>query len=781
MLKNSAAHKLALPEQPPPVLQGHLNLGGTNQRGQSIQVTSYYVLFDGQPRIPVMGEYHFSRYLPRYWEEELLKMRAGGVDVVASYVFWNHIEEDEGFFDWTHQRNLRQFVTLCGRHNIPALVRIGPFAHGECRNGGLPDWLYGRPFPVRSNDARYLFYVRRLYQAISEQLNGLLFKDSGPVIGIQLENEYMHCGAPWETPFRKGTEYVPGGSDGPEHMAVLKRIAVEVGLDVPLYTCTGWLNSPVVEGEMLPMQGGYAFTPWSPDPDYRQAPTREFLFMDRHLNPVLNGPATYDAARYPYACCEIGGGIQDTYYHRNQVPPEAVEAQALVNLGNGANLVGYYMYHGGSHPVGKHSYMNEFTVPRISYDFQAPLREFGQFAASYRYLRLLHLFLRDFGDQLAPMTVVLPDNAPTIQPDDTTTLRYAARTKDGAGFLFLSNYQDHVNTQDIPDICFEIDGPAGMLSFPLGEPLRLQKNVCAILPFGLSLDGVHLYYATAQLLTKIDEAHAVTYVFFAPRGMHSEYSFDPATYRSLTVSGGELSEVDSRVYTSVEPSMSCLITLTAADGKTVRILTLTRDQAENCTREMLWHQERLIITESIPVMADDELYLYSLNQADVQMSIYPAVDDHLATPFGLFAESADGCFTRYSATIPAKAIQLDVEAIGADKAVIRLPSDCLDGVDNVFLRFHYTGDIGSAYIDGKLVSDNFNNGTPWEIGVKQIDGLPEKDLFVAITPVVRQGGIRGFVPTGMAFRLEAGEDRIAELDSISAIPQYRIPVTRYTG
>ena len=115
------------------------------------------------------------------------------------------------------------FVMLCGRLGLQAIVRVGPFAHGECRNGGIPDWLYGRPFAVRSNDERYLAYVRRLYGEIAQQIDGLLFKDGGPVIGIQLENEYMHAGAPWEVTFRQGTEYVPAGMDGAEHIMILKQ------------------------------------------------------------------------------------------------------------------------------------------------------------------------------------------------------------------------------------------------------------------------------------------------------------------------------------------------------------------------------------------------------------------------------------------------------------------------------------------------------------------------------------------------------------------------------
>ncbi len=142
--------------QPPvPVISGHLNLGGTNPRGERISFNNLYMMRDDQPCIPVMGEFHFSRYAHEYWEDELLKIRAGGVDIVATYVFWNHIEEDEGEFIWTGNNDLRKFVSLCGRHGLDAIVRIGPFAHGECRNGGIPDWLSGRPCPIPSNDARY--------------------------------------------------------------------------------------------------------------------------------------------------------------------------------------------------------------------------------------------------------------------------------------------------------------------------------------------------------------------------------------------------------------------------------------------------------------------------------------------------------------------------------------------------------------------------------------------------------------------------------------------------
>ena len=87
-----------------------------------------------------MGEFHFSRYEPEDWEEELLKMRAGGVDIAATYVFWIHHEERQGEWDFTGCRDLRRFLEICRRIDMPVWLRIGPWAHGECRNGGFPDW-----------------------------------------------------------------------------------------------------------------------------------------------------------------------------------------------------------------------------------------------------------------------------------------------------------------------------------------------------------------------------------------------------------------------------------------------------------------------------------------------------------------------------------------------------------------------------------------------------------------------------------------------------------------
>src|SRR5688500_9403270 len=235
---------------PAPAETGFLRLGSNRSpSGQTIDATSRYLQRDGQPWLPVMGEFHYSRYPEDRWEEEILKMKAAGVEIIASYVIWIHHEEEEGRFDWSGQRNLRRFVELAARHGLYSYPRIGPWSHAEVRNGGIPDWVLQRVgSAARSNDSTYLAAAQRFYAQIGEQLRGLLWKDGGPIIGIQLENEYNARG--------------PGR--GEEHILELKRMALGVGLDVPLYTVTGWDNTVLPPAEGLPVFGGYPDMPGEP-------------------------------------------------------------------------------------------------------------------------------------------------------------------------------------------------------------------------------------------------------------------------------------------------------------------------------------------------------------------------------------------------------------------------------------------------------------------------------------------------------------------------------------
>ena len=375
-------------------------------RGVTLGLNSRFLTLDGKPWLPVSGEFHFSRYPRAQWEDEILKMKAAGVNVVSTYVIWIHHEEIRGQFDWTGQRDLRAFAQLCAKHGMYVIARIGPWDHAEVRNGGLPDWVLQQG-PTRENDPKYLASVRAWYGQIGDQLKGLLWKDGGPVIAIQLENEYSKRGP----------------RAGEAHILELKKIALSSGLDVPLYLVTGWDDAVVPPRAVIPVYGGYPDAPW--DGSIAKLPPAEvyaFRFQSRVAANVnadrgRGEPSALPPASdsLPYLTAEIGGGIEDTYHRRPVIAADDIAAVVPVMLGSGVNLYGTYMFQGGENPDGQLTTLQESQatgypndLPIKSYDFQGPLGEFGQERASLRKLKVFDYFLNDFGADLAPMTVHAP-------------------------------------------------------------------------------------------------------------------------------------------------------------------------------------------------------------------------------------------------------------------------------------------------------------------------------------------------------------------------------------
>ena len=491
------------------IISGHLKFGTNyNQKGDTISANSLYFIRNNQPWFPVMGEFHFSRFPKSLWEESILKMKAAGIDVIATYVFWIHHEETEGDWNWQNNNDLKYFASICKKHNVFLFMRIGPWCHGEVRNGGFPDWLLTKT-KTRRNDSLYLHYVSILYKQIHEQIKDYYFKNNGTIIGTQIENEFRFNNAA-----------------GLTHMLTLKKLAVDAGIDVPYYTATGWPGSDLKQKELIPVWGGYPEAPW--DKRTTELPLSDNYRFDslRNDNSIGNDLITYAAGDtanfngylYPYATAEMGGGNQITYHRRPIITADDVTALAYVKTGAGANLMGYYMFHGGTNPLGKLSTMQESKATKypndyaiINYDFQSPLGQWGQVQSAYRPYKLFHLFLNDFGERLAATTAFFPDEKQKSNAD-SSTLRWALRSNGNSGFVFISNYQRRVSMQTINHVQFHIKLQNSELVLPEDE-ISIPKNTQAVLPFNLSFNNVLLRYATVQPLC-ILQNKIPTYFFY---------------------------------------------------------------------------------------------------------------------------------------------------------------------------------------------------------------------------------------------------------------------------
>jgi hypothetical protein len=690
------------------------NWGGVNPAGDHLAVNAEYLERNGKPWIMVSGEMHPARYPSEYWEEQILKMKAGGLNTISAYIFPSMHEEDEGVFTWTGQRDIRRFVELCAKHGMYVVLRVGPFCNGECINGGLPQYLHDQGMKVRTNDPRYFDYVRKWYQQVGQQMNGLMFKDGGPIVAVQLENEFEIA------PFAWGF----AGAGGEEHMRVLKRLAIEAGLVAPIYVCTAW-GSPVPAGEFLPGQGGYAWiAPGEPTPYY--------LFNDMHNAKQ----ARYDATQYPVANIETGPGFFCYGQYRPTIPPESSEAIAMMMTARGGNILGYYMYQSGTQFVGKHG--STGTFPSLSYDFQGPLREFGQANVIYDYLKPVNYFLSDFGDLLAPMVVALPAN-PVTDPKNVAGLRYGARAQGDSGFLFLNNYQDRVQLPDRHHLQFELKWADASLRIPDQGGFDLKQNQCAILPFNLDLDGAHLDYALAQLFTRTqtDDGRTV-YVFFVPEGMNGQYVFDTKTLASVKAKSANVSKAGNRTTVSVQPGTDCLMQVKSQSGREFEILTLTRRQALRLTRQDIFGRQRLVLSDNDVVASGGKLRVSQIGGTKLGFAVFPAPKAKLVVETGHLVQAGgkgDGIFRRY--TIQVSEVKSDIKIEGGGSAEVKISSSpsALDGVNDVFLRVTYLGNEATLKQDGARLCDNLFNRTPWEIGLKRFrEKLAGAPLVLGVTP-----------------------------------------------
>ncbi len=764
-------------------------------KGDVIGVNSQYLTMDGKPWLPVMGEFHFSRYTADRWEEEILKMKAAGVQIVSAYVIWIHHEEHQGQFDWSGQKDLRRFTELCGKHGMYVYPRIGPWAHAEVRNGGLPDWVL-KQGPTRRNDPQYLAAVDTFYRQIGEQLKGEMWKDGGPVIGVQIENEYRGGGV--------------GG--GATHIRTLKAMAVKAGFDVPLYTVTGWDGAAIPLDAVLPVFGGYPDAPWDGSP-HKLGPNEVYAFrFDNRAAGSMgaiggkgqNASSTY--AGTPFLTAEVGDGIEDTYFRRPVVSADDVAAIAPVMLGSGVNLLGYYMFHGGRNPEGDGITLQESQrtgyptdVPVKSYDFQAPLGEFGQERESLRKLKLVHYFLADFGSALAPMQPHRPAVLPA-EPGDLSVPRVSARTLGEQGFVFFNNHVRGVTMPALKALQVELKLPQGVVRVP-EKPLAIPSDAYGIWPVNLPVGGQTLRYGTAQLFKRVMRDGKAWYLFFGIDGVPTEFAFAKATDVAKAYPGFTKVEGGQGVVFRAEAGASSRIEL--ADGTTLVLMTRTE-------AEQVWRGDAgsLLATTAdayddggrwtMESLGDPEIRFGLLGTAPLPGQNAQSATGNSTSIFGWYSSkvqpvSLKAKLTKADAGGERAPLEMgptlawrpnaipmapeDKDFATAARWEIELPALPIENpaVGDVFLQMRYHGDVARLYDGDRLVDDNFWNGLPWQVGLHEVDGLwksqPET-LQVRILPLPPKA------PMYLEGKQTEGADGgvAAVLEGVEVVPQYKIQI-----
>ncbi|WP_431075146.1 beta-galactosidase [Microbacterium phyllosphaerae] len=717
MTATSTLRTIRLHDDRPPLTEP--TMSNTENPHERLRLTSRWIEVDGAPTVPVTGELHFSRIPRRRWEEQLRLLVASGLTSVSTYVFWIHHERERGQVRFDGDLDVAAFLETAERVGIDVILRIGPWCHGEVRNGGHPDWVVAALGDrARTNDAEYLALVRDWYTHIAEQVRPFCGPDR-PVVGIQLENE-LH--------------------DQPDHIAVLKVIAQESGLSAPLWTATGWGGAILPSHDVFPLYSGYADGFWAGQGSTWDDSFRDhFRFTHVWDDPGVGGDFREEGAEivvrpidpeFPPSTCELGGGMATAYHRRPIARGRDIAALANVKIGNGSAWQGFYMYAGGVNPQDglqeslATGYPND--LPRFDYDFQAAFGATGRPGPSLGVLRDHNAFLAAFGPRLADTFSSLPDDAP-VDVHDLDSLRWAVRGDGAGGFLFVNTHQPHEPLSAVPGVQFRIPFADGELVFP-DCPIDIPSGVIGRWPLRIDVAGVRVEWATASVAGIVD-GEVPTLVLRAHDGL-------PARIQLAAGSRARLRgiEVDAAVPFDLTPDDVLVI-----DGA-LRLLVVDEERAGRLwylgadlvdSTDAVWRESGDLVVradrEPTALVWRGEEFSPLVLRTDAQPGSTRAALEEL--------RPVNDVPARYGESMGRSAApdsgQFD-EVAGVWRIVLPVPQGRSAG-DLLELVVDWEGDVAQLRADGVVIGDRFWDGLTWRIDVTEL--APGTDLTLHIAPI----------------------------------------------
>lgn len=533
--------EIKIKADPLPVQDGNFKYSNIKSR---YGVNTLYFTKDGKPFLPAAGELHFSRLPHESWRRELLKMKDCGLNMVSTYVFWNFHEEEKGKFDFSGDNDIAKFLSICRDIDMPCILRIGPWDHGEVVRGGFPKRINRLP-GKRKNNEQYLGEVEEFWRGLYREVAPYL--DGETVIGIQLENEYT-------------------GST--EHIRTLRRLAERIGFKTPFFTMTAW-PSNVPDIEFLPMVGGYPDGPWNMGKKALK-PNNRFSIMPGRTEADIGDDliknktkAKEDAYQFvPYACCETGPGNQVTQHRRPYISEKDGYGVGFAKFASGCNWLGYYMFHGGRNPIGRFMQESRITgypnnYPVIDYDFQAPLNRHGECRPHGDLLRLMHLFAQYFDPEICTKQAFFP-RWKSADPTDISFLKCSVRTNEQmSGYFFSSTYEKGLAYKDFTNVNVTVEMNGKELALP---QINVKAGSMFFYPFNMEIDGVHFDYILAQPVAKLAQNGETVCWFVQCEGIEPKYS-----------SGGKVKEIPVDEEGVTEGSVR-IIVLPIEKAKTLHIV-----------------------------------------------------------------------------------------------------------------------------------------------------------------------------------------------------------------
>lgn len=308
-------------------------------------------LLNGEPYTVKAAELHYPRIPRPYWDQRIKLCKALGMNTICLYTFWNAHEPKIDQFEFTGQNDLREFVKLCQANDMKVILRPGPYVCAEWEMGGLPWWLLKKKdIRLRENDPFFLERVDKFQKAVAEQVGDLTIDKGGPIIMVQVENEYGSY-----------------GKDKPYVANIRDMLRSNFGEDVTLFQCD-WSSNFTDNGldDLI----------WTMNFGTGADIDRQFEKL-KQLRPDS-----------PLMCSEFWSGWFDKWGANHETRPAKGMIAGIDEMLSKNISFSLYMTHGGTnwgHWAGANS--PGFAPDVTSYDYDAPITESGQITPKYKLLR----------------------------------------------------------------------------------------------------------------------------------------------------------------------------------------------------------------------------------------------------------------------------------------------------------------------------------------------------------------------------------------------------------
>ncbi|WP_297973153.1 beta-galactosidase [uncultured Bacteroides sp.] len=308
-------------------------------------------LLNGKPFVVKAAELHYPRIPKPYWDQRIKLCKALGMNTICLYVFWNSHEPQPGVYNFSEQNDLAAFCRLCQQNGMYVILRPGPYVCAEWEMGGLPWWLLKKK-DIRLREPNPYFIERvALFEAeVAKQVKSLTIANGGPIIMVQVENEYGSYGA------NKG--YVSQIRD---------IVRTHFGNDITLFQCD-WSSNFTLNGldDLI----------WTMNFGTGANIDQQFAKL-KELRPDS-----------PLMCSEFWSGWFDKWGANHETRPADDMIKGIDDMLSRGISFSLYMTHGGTnwgHWAGANS--PGFAPDVTSYDYDAPISESGQTTPKYWKLR----------------------------------------------------------------------------------------------------------------------------------------------------------------------------------------------------------------------------------------------------------------------------------------------------------------------------------------------------------------------------------------------------------